>query len=220
MKHRRFWRYIRYVLFALIMGNIVWQLGFSPSNSLVRDGNWLPIAIGASITVLVVVVLVLVSKPLNAKARMETEKIIAFAVANGYQEQDLTPLVYAISPFGEKYKTGMAGAPILAWDDERLELFVKLPGAPGPQSVRSGNRANAEISLERILTGNPFWGKSEHPIWGEQWGFQISFGSTGPGGREALVTWKFVPFTRNYRQMRKAAMAELVAGLAKDVTAA
>ncbi len=221
MKHLRFWRFFRIFLYILLMGSLVWQLYVTATTNPLWADNWLPLAAMITPILLVLAAIVaLVVKRLNAKASVETEKIIALAVAKGYQEQDLTPLVYAISPFGEKYKTGMAGAPILAWDDERLELFVKLPGAPGPQSLRSGSRANAEISLERVLTGNPFWGKSQHPFWGEQWGFRISFRRVEPGGEATIVSWKFIPFTRNYRRMRKAAVAELVAGLAKDLAAA
>lgn len=211
MKHLRFWRTVRYFLLILIVGNGIWQLGSLLTN--INNGTVGPLALSVGIVgfLVLLLVLVLVSRRLNAKAITATDKIIKLALDQGYQEHHLTPLSYAVSPFGKKYKTGMAGAPILAWDEERLELFVQLPGVPDPQSLRSGHRANAKISLERIVMGNPFWGKAEHPLWGEQPGFRIDFRRAEPAEPATLVSWKFVPFTRNYRTMRRAAVAELVA---------
>lgn len=165
-----------------------------------------------------IVVIVFAARHYNAKIKIETGKIIRLALDNGYQEHNLTPLLYAFSPFSETFKAGKSGSPILAWDEDRIELFVQLPGTTAPQSLRSGSRGHATISPQLIATGNPFWGKSVHPMWGEQWGLYIDFRRVEPDGAATTLTWKFVPFTRDNRQMRKAAVAELVATMENKVT--
>ncbi|MBQ1444514.1 MAG: hypothetical protein IIZ13_11775 [Renibacterium sp.] len=217
MERASFWRYFRYLLFGVLftlgvinLANFIWQLGFTPTRRLAQDGDWLLIVLlGIGVFVLFLGVVLILFRLWRIEAHKNTAKTIQVALDQGYREQNIIPLSYAFSarsPSSERFQARTAGAPVLAWDADRVELFVNPPGAKAPYRALSGVRSGSSIELRRIAL--------VHPIGGEHWGIQITFRRAVPTQDGTTQTWKFVPFPRGpWSMMRKAAVAELFAEL-------
>lgn len=150
MGRSEFWRYLgRFLfcaLFVLNLASIIWQIGLNPRSRLVQEDNWLwtvPLIIlcfvllsGASL---------LCVRLWRTEAQKSTTKTMQVALDLGYQEQNLLPLTYAISPLSEPFKARTAGGPVLAWDEDRFKLFVNLPEAKSPYRVLSGARSDCTV---------------------------------------------------------------------------
>jgi len=213
MERAAFWRYFRYLLFYLLLpASITWQLWFNPTTGLAREGNWpgtAPLAI--LLFLLLPGAALLFVQQWHAGVRKATAQVIQTALDRGYREQNIIPLAFARSPRSERFRASTAGAPVLAWDADRVELFVNPPGAKAPYRVLSGVRSGSNIELRRIAL--------VHPIGGEYWGIQITFRRTVPTQDGTTQTWKFVPHPHSsWSMMRKAAVMELFAELAGSGT--
>lgn len=215
MERASFWSYLRYFFLILVfpvnLGNIIWMLAFKPTSKLPGEVDWL-----WTVPFILLALLLLLGASLSIvwlwrfEVQKGTAKVIQTALDRGYREQNILPLAYALAPRSEKFIAQAAGAPVLAWDADRFELFINRPGAKAPYCVLSGARSDSTVELRRIAL--------IHPIFDEHWGIQIAFRRLVPAQDGTTQTWKFVPYPHNYwSKMRKAAVAELVAKLNQNV---
>lgn len=211
MDRLKFWRYLRYILFSLVLANIVWQIGFSPGFSDFRTEDPLRyLAIVTSILLVLILFSVLLALAWKSAAHRMNAPVIEAALARGYRESDLIPLLSLRSPASTVFMGGITSGAVLAWDREKFELFVQPPGSKKPYPAMSGKRAGSQIELQRIAP--------KHPAFGVYWGFQITFRHVVPNHEDQGSAWNFVPFTRNYRVMRKTSVQELIAELEQAPT--